>query len=134
MANFIPMLIDASASEFGTLRAHLARANAQLADLAQVAECLVVFQSPQAYITPGWYATKHETGKVVPTWNYATVHAWGRPTVRDDPAWIRQQIHDLTAHQEHAQAAPWAVSDAPEAFIDAQVRGIVGVEIVITSE
>ena len=131
MANAIPFLVDADASAKGTLRGHFARANPQLGELTAVEECLVVFQGPQAYITPSWYATKRETGKVVPTWNYVTVHAWGRPTVRDDASWLRRQIEDLTRSREAGRAAPWRVSDAPEGFIAGQAKGIVGVEIVI---
>ena len=130
-ANFIPFLVDAKASERGTLRAHLARANPQLRALAAVDECLVVFQGPQHYISPSLYPTKQETGKVVPTWNYITVHAWGRPQVIDDAAWLRQQIDDLTVHNEQSRAAAWNVSDAPESFIAAQIKGIVGLEIPI---
>ena len=130
-ANPIPFLVDTAASERGTLRAHLARANPQLAELAAVAECLVVFQGPQHYITPSYYATKRESGKVVPTWNYITVHAWGRPQVMDDAAWLRRQIDDLTRHNEAARPVAWNVSDAPDAFVAAQVRGIVGLEIPI---
>jgi len=131
VANPIPFLIENDGSAFGTLRAHLARANPQLRDLAAADECLVVFQGPQRYITPSWYLTKQETGKVVPTWNYATVHVWGRPRVIDDPDWLRQQITDLTDTHEHPRAEPWAVTDAPESFIQAQMKGIVGLEIPI---
>jgi transcriptional regulator len=130
-ANHLPFLIDAASSERGTLRVHLARANPQIAELANVTECLVVFQGPQQYISPSLYPTKQETGKVVPTWNYITVHAWGRPQVMDDAAWLRKQIDDLTRHNEGPRAAPWQVSDAPEAYVTAQVKGIVGVEIPI---
>jgi transcriptional regulator len=129
-ANPIPFLIDAERA-LGTLRAHLARANPQLHDLAEVEECLVVFQGPQLYISPSLYPTKHETGKVVPTWNYITVHAWGRPRVVDDAGWIRRQVDDLTTHKESARTAPWKVSDAPEPFVAAQIKGIVGLEIPI---
>ncbi len=130
-ANQIPFLIDAAASERGTLRAHLARANPQIGELANVGECLVVFQGPQHYISPSLYVTKQETGKVVPTWNYITVHAWGRPQVMDDAAWLRRQIEDLTRHKEAERAAPWQITDAPEAFVTAQIKGIVGLEIPI---
>jgi transcriptional regulator len=130
-ANFIPFLVNAEKSEHGTLRAHLARANPQLRELAAVAECLVVFQGPQHYISPSLYPTKRETEKVVPTWNYITVHAWGRPQVIDDAAWLRNQIEDLTRHNEENRATPWKVSDAPESFIAAQMKGIVGLEIPI---
>lgn len=131
VANPIPFLVDAGASERGTLRCHLARANPQWRELAGAEECLVVFQGPQDYVTPSWYATKREHGKVVPTWNYATVHAWGRPQVIEDAAWLRRQLDDLTLLREGARPAPWAVEDAPSDFIAAQVRGIVGVEIPI---
>jgi transcriptional regulator len=100
--------------------------------LAAGAECLVVFQGPQHYISPSLYATKRETGKVVPTWNYITVHAWGRPQVVDDEAWLRCQIEDLTNHKERLRAAPWQVSDAPEPFVAAQIKGIIGLKIPIT--
>ena len=131
MANPIPFLLDA-ASGRGILRAHLARANPQGRELAGVAECLVVFQGPQGYVTPSWYATKRETGKVVPTWNYATVHAHGRPRVIEDPGWLRRQIADLTDLSEAGRPEPWAVDDAPRSFTDAQLKGIVGIEIPVT--
>ena len=130
-ANFIPFLIDPRASDNGTLRAHLARANPQLRELAAVEECLVVFQGPQAYVSPSLYPTKRETGKVVPTWNYITVQAWGRPRVMDDAAWIANQIDDLTRHKEADRAAPWAVTDAPETFLAMQIKAIVGLEIAV---
>lgn len=128
-ANHVPFLIDSAASERGTLRAHLARANPQIRELAAVGECLVVFQGPQHYISPSLYPTKQETGKVVPTWNYITVHAWGTPRIIEDAAWLRHQVDDLTARQEHARAVPWRVSDAPAPYIAAQIKGIVGLEI-----
>jgi transcriptional regulator len=131
IANSIPFLVDAGASELGTLRGHLARANPQWHELAAVDECLVVFQGPQEYISPSWYLTKRETGKVVPTWNYVTVHAWGQPVVIEDPVWLRRQINDLTRSQERVRPAPWNVADAPKNFVTAQVRGIVGVQIAI---
>ncbi len=130
-ANHIPFLVDASGSERGTLRAHLARANPQMRELAAVVDCLVVFQGPQHYISPSLYPTKRETGKVVPTWNYITVHVWGRPQVIDDATWLRQQLDDLTVHKESSRPAPWNVSDAPETFVTAQMKSIVGLEIPI---
>ena len=132
IANPVPCLIDEKAGSFGTLKAHLARANPQLAELRVAPECLVVFQGAQAYVSPAWYETKRETGKVVPTWNYVMVHAWGRPRVIDDAAWLRQQIGELTDKMEAGSKAPWDVDDAPADFIAAQIRGIVGVEIEIT--
>src|SRR3569833_1675516 len=125
-ANNVPFLIVVLVSGHGTLRAHLARANPQAQELAAVTECLVVFQGPQHYISPSLYATKQETGKVEPTWNYITVQAYGAPRVVDDAGWLRQQIDDLTRHQESPRAAPWHVSAAPETIIAAQVKGLVG--------
>ena len=130
-ANHIPFLVDTAASERGLLRAHLARANPQLRELSAVPECLVVFQGPQIYVSPSLYPTKREHGKVVPTWNYITVHVWGKPQVMDDAAWLRRQIEDLTAHNERTRAEAWKVSDAPDAFVAMQIKGIVGLEIPI---
>jgi len=131
LANHIPFLIYADASERGTLRIHLARGNLQWREFAVVEQCLVVFQGPQEYVSPSWYPTKRETGKVVPTWNYVTVHAWGRPQVIDDAAWLRRQLDDLTLLKEGARPAPWKVNDAPEQYIVSQMKGIIGVEIPI---
>ena len=132
VANHIPFTLYPAEGQFGTLRCHVSRANQQWRELQTVAECLAVFHGPQAYITPSWYATKRETGKVVPTWNYATVHAWGRPVVTDDPAWLRRQIDDLTEVNEGRLPGPWHVDDAPADFIASQIKGIVGIEFVIT--
>jgi transcriptional regulator len=132
LANLFPFLLDPEGPEKGTLRLHIARANPQWRELEAVDECLIVFQGPQDYVTPSWYATKRETGKVVPTWNYATVHAWGRPRVMNDDVWLRRQIEDLTRSRESRRAEPWQVDDAPADFVAAQMRGIVGVEIVIS--
>lgn len=131
-ANPIPFVLDASASPFGTLRAHLSRANAQWRDFDPSQEALVVFQGAETYITPSWYEAKREHGKVVPTWNYAIVQAYGRMRVMDDPAWLLKQITAMTAVQEAARSEPWAVSDAPADFVAAQLKGIVGIEIEIT--
>jgi transcriptional regulator len=131
LANAIPFLIDPAASKFGTLQAHVARANPQWRDLQAAEEALVVFQGVDHYITPSWYETKRETGKVVPTWNYLIVQARGRPRVIEDAAWLRAQIEALTDKKEGSRAAPWAVADAPEDFVAAQIRAIVGVEIEI---
>ncbi|MCJ2096192.1 FMN-binding negative transcriptional regulator [Methylobacterium sp. J-072] len=131
VANPVPFLLDES-GPYGTLRAHLARANPQWQALAEADECLVVFQGPQGYVTPDWYVSKREHGRVVPTWNYATVHAWGRPRVIEDVDWLRRQIADLTALREAPRATPWAVDDAPAPFVAAQLQAIVGIEIPIT--
>lgn len=131
VADPIPFLVYAGEGEFGTLRAHLARANPHGRALQGVDDCLIVFTGPQGYITPSWYAAKAEHGKVVPTWNYAAVHAWGKPRVIDDAAWLLRFLRDLTQSQEQARTAPWAVEDAPADFVDGLLRAVVGVEIPI---
>jgi len=93
---------------------------------------LAIFHGPDSYITPGWYATKQETGKVVPTWNYAVVHAYGSLRVIDDASWVRAQLETLTAHNEAGFAHPWSVSDAPHEYTEKLIEAIVGFEIVIT--
>lgn len=130
-ANHVPFLIDPERSKLGTLRAHIARANPQWKELDPGQEALVIFQGPERYISPSWYETKRETGKVVPTWNYAAVHAYGPVRVIEDEAWLRRQIADLTVFFENGRAEPWAVTDAPESFVAAMARGIVGIEIEI---
>jgi transcriptional regulator len=130
-ANLIPFVLDAS-SALGTLKAHLSRANPQWRNFDPDQEALVVFQGPETYITPSWYAAKREHGKVVPTWNYAIVQARGRLTIKDDPDWLLQQITAMTDMQEAPRPEPWTVSDAPAPFVAAQLKGIVGVEIEIT--
>jgi transcriptional regulator len=131
LANLVPFTLDRTRGERGVLRAHLARANEQLADLGAGAEALVIFQGAESYITPSWYPSKQEHGKVVPTWNYVVVEARGRPAVIEDAAWLRTQINELTNAQEAARSHPWAVGDAPDAYIESQLKGIVGIEIPI---
>jgi transcriptional regulator len=133
VANAIPLLLDASSGEKGMLRGHLARANPQWKMLAETGRALVVFQGPYSYVTPSWYETKRETGKVVPTWNYAMVQARGLVRIHEDAGWLRVHVGQLTDSQEADRADPWAVSDAPEAFIDSQLKGIVGFEIEIVN-
>lgn len=132
-ANPVPMLLDPSA---GVLRCHLARANGQIGELraAQAAgrEVLAVFQGPQAYISPGWYASKAQHGRVVPTWNYLIVQVRGVPRVIDDADWLRGQVGALTDRHEAGLADPWSVGDAPDGFVAAQLRGIVGLELPLT--
>ncbi len=109
----------------------MARANGQWRDLMQAPDALVVFQGADHYVSPSWYATKRETGKVVPTWNYVMVQARGLAKVIEDDAWLAGQIETLTQTHEGSRDAPWAVADAPADFIAAQRRAIVGVEIEI---
>ena len=129
MASPVPFLIYPDEGAHGVLRAHVARANPHWRELAGLDECLVVFQGDEAYVTPAWYPTKAATGKVVPTWNYATVHAWGRPAVVEDAGWLRRQVDDLTHLNEHIRPRPWAAADAPDDFIAGQLKAIVGIEI-----
>lgn len=130
IANPVPFSIVGTTGN-GLLRAHIAAANDQVPALRGGTEALVVFQGPQAYVTPSWYPSKREHGRVVPTWNYVVVQARGIATVIDDPAWLRAQVAALTAEREHGRAAPWQVEDAPESFVAAQMKGIVGLEIPI---
>jgi transcriptional regulator len=130
VANSVPFVLDTGASKLGILKVHLARANPQWRDLQTSPDVLVVFQGHDHYITPSWYETKRETGKVVPTWNYTMVQAKGRAKVMDD-AWLGQQIEELTQALEQRREQPWAVGDAPADFIAMQRRAIVGLEIEI---
>lgn len=130
VANLLPFdLVETSGG--AVLRAHLARANPQCDDLRAGAGTLVIFQGPEAYVTPSWYAAKAEHGRVVPTWNYAVVQVRGRPRVHDAPDWLAAQVARLTDRHEAGRAHPWAVTDAPEPFVAAQLRAIVGLEIPI---
>ncbi|MEO5324259.1 FMN-binding negative transcriptional regulator [Mesorhizobium sp. CC13] len=133
VANPLPFLLDAEPAPNGRLRAHLSRANPQWRMLADNPDALVVFQGADSYVTPSWYETKRETGKVVPTWNYAIVQVRGRVRVMDDKDWLAGQIAALTATHEGGRAEPWQVSDAPDAYVAAQIKGIVGLEIDIAS-
>ena len=131
-ANSIPFLIDAEPTPSGTLRAHVARANPVWREAAD-SEVLVVFQGPQAYVSPGWYPSKAEHGKVVPTWNYVMVQARGRLRAIEDAAWLHALVSRLTTTHEASQKRPWAVTDAPPAYIDTMLRAIVGIEIELTA-
>jgi len=133
LANPIPFLLYPGEGPFGTLRCHLARANPQWQAVIEWPDVLVVFQGPERYITPSWYAAKAEHGKVVPTWNYAMVQVRGLARPAHDPAWLHSHVSALSASHEAKRTAPWAVGDAPEAFVAGQLRGIVGVEIEISS-
>ncbi|MFO1150798.1 MAG: FMN-binding negative transcriptional regulator [Alsobacter sp.] len=132
VANPIPFLLDVEPATGRTmLRGHLARANAQWKDCVGGVRALVVFQGPEHYVRPGWYETKRETGKVVPTWNYAMVQASGVATAIEDPAWLHRQVRALTGLMEGERPQPWAVDDAPADFVAAQVKGIVGIEVAV---
>jgi transcriptional regulator len=129
IASHIPLLLDSEPAPYGTLCGHLARPNPQTR--GAVGEAMAIFVGPNSYITPSWYATKHETGKVVPTWNYVAIHAYGPLEFIDDPEHTRQHIEQLTDRHEAGRAAPWATTDAPEEFIAALVRGIIGFRLPI---
>lgn len=115
------------------LRGHIAKANPQWQEYEAGTEALAIFTGPQHYISPNWYASKLEHGRVVPTWNYVAIHARGKLTFHHDPEWLRGLVTDLTGEHERTQEKPWRVSDAPAEFIDAQLRAIVGVEMTVTS-
>ena len=132
IANHVPMLYDAEPAPFGTLRGHVARANPQWRMERPETGALAVFQGPQAYVSPSFYPSKRQHPEVVPTWNYAVVHAHGRAIIHDDAAWLRRMVTDLTEAQEAAFDEPWHVSDAPAGYIDGLLKAIVGVELRVT--
>ena len=116
----------------GVIECHLARANPHCRDLAEGGEALMIFQGAEGYITPNWYPSKAVHQKAVPTWNYAVVHATGRPEVMKEKAWLLRHVGELTAQQERTEAKPWALSDAPDSYINVMLRGIVGFRFAIT--
>lgn len=130
LATPLPLYLDESEGEHGVLYGHLAKANPQCRQ-PPIGDGLAIFMGPDAYVTPSWYATKQETGKVVPTWNYVAVHAYGPVEFFDDPVRLLEAVTRLTGIHEGERAAPWAVSDAPADFIQAQLRGIVGLRMPI---
>lgn len=132
-ANHIPLRLRTQGVPRPTLVGHVARANPLWRETDLATPVLAIFQGPQHYISPGWYASKAEHGKVVPTWNYAVVHAKGLLRVHDDAAWIRQQMQELTTQQEARMPAPWAVDDAPRDYTDRMIAAVVGIEISIES-
>ncbi|HEX6801616.1 MAG TPA: FMN-binding negative transcriptional regulator [Candidatus Binatia bacterium] len=131
-ANHIPFELSAEPAPLGTLRGHVARANPLWRDFSENIDALIIFHGPQAYVSPSWYPTKQATGEVVPTYNYIVVHAYGRLQIIDDPRWLRGLVTHLTERFEAARAEPWHVTDAPDGFIENQLRAIVGIEIVIS--
>ncbi len=131
-ANHIPLHLSLEPSPFGTLRGHVARSNPILNDVNNDLEVLAIFHGPDAYISPSWYPTKAETGKVVPTWNYAVAHAYGTLCVVDDTSWLRSHLEELTAHNEATFPESWQLEDAPPDFIGKMIDAVVGIEIVIT--
>ena len=131
MATMLPFIYEPDSGPHGALHGHLARNNAQWKHDA-IGDALVIVRGPDAYISPGWYASKAEHGRVVPTWNYVTAHVHGRLVVHDDPGWTEGLVRRLTAKHEAFRDHPWSVDDAPRAFIEGQLRAIVGVEVEIS--
>lgn len=131
-ANHLPLIWRDDGSPWGTLVGHISRKD-PLARTQPGSEVLVMFHGPQSYISPNWYATKAEHGKVVPTWNHTAVHARGRWVLHDDPAWIRAQLTQLTDRHEAGQPRPWSVDDAPPDFTDKLLGILLGIEIPIAS-
>jgi transcriptional regulator len=160
IGSHLPMLLDPSVGEHGVLRGHLAKGNPQTADLAAGVDALAIFLGPDAYVSPAWYPSKREHGKVVPTWNYVAVHAYGRLEVKPDPAWLLGFVTSLTERHEAervgkanahspaghssgqpplktqrdalSRAEPWQVSDTPPDHLQSMLKGIVGLELTIT--
>jgi len=135
LATMLPLVYDgpearAGLGPWGALLGHVARNNGQWKTPA-IGEVMVILAGPDAYISPAWYATKREHGRVVPTWNYITVHAYGRLVIHDDPAWVEANVRRLTGQHEGTRTEPWSVDDAPEPYVAGQLKAIVGVEILI---
>jgi transcriptional regulator len=124
----IPFVLASAGGEC-VLRGHVARANPVWRETQLETEALVVFQGPHGYVSPSWYATKADSGKVVPTWNYITVHARGRLHIQQDPVWLRTHVAELTQRHEGTRALPWALGDAPADYVDKLLAGIVGLEL-----
>jgi len=131
VGTFLPLLFDPSVGDHGALRGHVARKNDQWKRPA-IGEALVIVHGDDAYITPNWYPSKAEHGRVVPTWNYTTAHVFGQLVIHDDPAWVDENVRGLTERHEAGRGASWSVDDAPPDFHAGQLRGIVGIELLIS--
>ncbi|MCJ7955674.1 MAG: FMN-binding negative transcriptional regulator [Pseudomonas sp.] len=125
-ASHVPLLLEPAQGANGTLYGHLAKANPQCAELASGAEALVIFMGEDAYVSPSFYPSKAEHGKVVPTWNYVAVHAYGQPEVFNDPQRLLQVVEGLTERHESGRRQPWKVADAPADYLDSMLRAVVG--------
>lgn len=128
VATHLPLMLDEKKGEYGSLTGHISRANAQWRETDPEAEALIIFLGLDTYVSPSWYPAKQETGRVVPTWNYAAIHAYGRLTFFDDPERLRTLVTELTKKHEASFPAPWQPTDAPAAYIDSQLKAIVGFE------
>jgi transcriptional regulator len=129
-ADHVPLLLDLD-GERAVLRGHVARANPLWRQAGDGCPALAVFHGPQAYVSPGWYPTKQDDPRVVPTWNYAVVHAHGVLRAVDDPAWLHDLVIALTREHEAPRQEPWAVSDAPHDYVAKMLRAVVGLELVV---
>jgi len=129
--NHIPFILHEDRGEFGTLVGHVARSNTVWKNFSEDKNSVIVFQGEQAYITPSWYPSKHQHGKVVPTWNYMVVHAEGIPKLTCEGDRLLEHLNELTNTHEAEQALPWKVSDAPQEFINKLRQAIVGIEVPI---
>ncbi len=130
-ATLLPFIYDPTVGQHGVLLGHLARDNDQWKQQV-VGEALVIVRGPDAYVSPSWYPSKAEHGRVVPTWNYVTAHVYGQLVVHDDPDWVHTLVRRLTDRHEADNPSPWSVDDAPTSFIAGQLRAIVGVELIIS--
>ncbi len=130
-ADHLPFEFDPDTGPLGTLRAHVARANPVWQRAGEGAQVLVVFRGAQAYVSPNWYPSKHETHRQVPTWNYEVVHAHGTLSVRDDDRFVRGVVGRLTRHHEAGEPRPWKMADAPAEYVAQRMAEIVGIEITI---
>jgi transcriptional regulator len=132
LATMLPFAYEPSYGERGALLGHVARNNDQWRKPA-LGESLAIVRGPDAYVSPAWYASKAEHGRVVPTWNYITAHVYGQLVVHDDPEWVEGVVRRLTVKHETAKGEPvWSVDDAPRQYVDGQLRAIVGLELLIT--
>lgn len=131
-ATHLPLILRPTDGPFGTLEGHVARANPHHKLVSGATDALVIFSGAHAHVTPNWYPSKLETGRVVPTWNYSAVHAYGTVTFRDDEDFLRPHVTRLTERHEAARGSDWRTSDAPPEYMSQQVRAIVGAEIAIT--
>jgi len=129
VATHAPIELSPEPTPFGTIRIHFARTNPQAHAIEDGQELLLIFQGAQGYVTPSWYPSKKLTGKVVPTWNYIAVHAYGTAMVFEEAAKLKAHLAALTNHFERGYPLPWAIDDAPQSFIDSMCRAIIGIEI-----
>ena len=131
--NHIPFVLDITRGKYGVLKAHVNRANPVWRSLPTAKESIVTFQGADSYISPSWYPSKQEHGKVVPTWNYVVLHAHGTPRAMTSEDWLYQHLNELTDQHESERDKSWKVSDAPSDFTERMIQGIVGIEIPISN-